>query len=62
MRTEEELLAAIDADPEEAPPRLAHAEWLAANGQASRAEFIRACLSRGYVDQRPWLACPPSVA
>jgi uncharacterized protein (TIGR02996 family) len=41
MPTEEELLAAIDADPDEDQPRLAHADWLDANGDPKRARFIR---------------------
>jgi uncharacterized protein (TIGR02996 family) len=41
MPTEAELIAAIDANPEEDAPRLAHADWLQANGDPDRAEFIR---------------------
>jgi uncharacterized protein (TIGR02996 family) len=38
--TEADLLAAIDASPEEDAPRLAHADWLQSSDPA-RAEFIR---------------------
>jgi uncharacterized protein (TIGR02996 family) len=41
MPTEAQLLAAVEANPEDDAPRLAHAEWLAKNGQRERAEFIR---------------------
>jgi uncharacterized protein (TIGR02996 family) len=41
MPTEKELLSAIDASPDDAAPRLAHADWLQANGDPARAEFIR---------------------
>jgi uncharacterized protein (TIGR02996 family) len=41
MATEEELLAAIDANMDDDTPRLAHADWLEANGDPERAEFIR---------------------
>ena len=34
MATEEELLSAIDANMDEDAPRLAHADWLEANGNA----------------------------
>jgi uncharacterized protein (TIGR02996 family) len=36
------LFRAILADPDADAPRLAYAEWLAANGQSARAAFIRA--------------------
>jgi uncharacterized protein (TIGR02996 family) len=42
--TEAELLDAIDANPDDDAPRLAHADWLEANGHKLRAEFIRAQL------------------
>src|SRR5262245_19424054 len=35
------LLAAIDADPDDDAPRLAHADWVEANGDPARAAFIR---------------------
>src|SRR3974390_780338 len=41
---EEELLAAIDARPDEDGPRLAHADWLEANGDPERAAYIRSSL------------------
>jgi uncharacterized protein (TIGR02996 family) len=41
MPTEEEFLAAIDANMDDDAPRLAHADWLAKNGSKERAEFIR---------------------
>jgi uncharacterized protein (TIGR02996 family) len=41
MPTEQDLLDAIDANPADDAPRLAHADWLDANGDPERAEFIR---------------------
>jgi uncharacterized protein (TIGR02996 family) len=41
MPTEAELLAAIAANPDDDAARLAHAEWLEANGDPERAEVIR---------------------
>src|SRR5262249_53102359 len=50
MPTEEELLATIDASPDDDAPRLAHADWLENNGDRERAEFIRAQLDDEEVD------------
>jgi uncharacterized protein (TIGR02996 family) len=47
MNPPRELLAAIAADPDAAAPRLAAAEWFAANGDPERAEFIRLQLEVG---------------
>jgi uncharacterized protein (TIGR02996 family) len=44
--TEQTLLNAVLADPEDDTPRLAYADWLAENGQPDRAEFIRLQLER----------------
>jgi uncharacterized protein (TIGR02996 family) len=44
MPREEDLLSAIDANPDDDAPRLAHADWLEANGNRERAEFIHAQL------------------
>ncbi len=44
MPTEEELLAAIDADLDADAPRLAYAAWLEGNGDPQRAEYIRVSL------------------
>src|SRR5262245_44860194 len=44
MSTEADLLAAIDAAPDDDAPRLAHAAWLEATGNPDRAEFIRLSL------------------
>jgi uncharacterized protein (TIGR02996 family) len=41
MPSEADLLAAIDASPEDDAPRLAHADWLARHGQRPRARYIR---------------------
>src|SRR5262249_53852918 len=41
MPSEEEFLAAIDANMDDDAPRLAHADWLEKNGNKERAEFIR---------------------
>jgi uncharacterized protein (TIGR02996 family) len=48
--TEAELLDAIDANPDDDAPRLAHADWLEANGHKERAEFIRADLRGEHVN------------
>src|SRR5262249_250878 len=45
MPTEEELLDAIDAAPDEDAPRLGHADWLEAHGDAERAAYLRRNLS-----------------
>ncbi len=39
--TEADLLAAVHCHPDDDAPRLAHADWLEANGDKERAEFIR---------------------
>ena len=44
--TEQALLSAVLAKPDDDAPRLAYARWLAANGQAERAEFIRLQIER----------------
>src|SRR5262245_30564076 len=44
--TEQTLLGAVLAAPEDEAPRLAYADWLAANGQSERAEFIRLQIER----------------
>ncbi len=46
MPTEADLLAAIDARPDDDAPRLAHADWLEANGDPDRAGFIRLQVQR----------------
>src|SRR4051794_16963366 len=47
MPTEAELLAAVEANPEDDAPRLAHADWLEQRGRRDRAEFIRLQVRRG---------------
>ncbi len=60
MPTEKELLAAIDAAPDVDAPRLAHADWLEANGDRERADFIRRQLAyRG--DSERYTAGLPTV-
>lgn len=61
MPTEAELLAAIDASPDEDAPRLAHADWLEQNSQPQRAAFIRAQLAGRPADEKPWVAGLPRV-
>ncbi len=41
MISEDELLGAIAADPDNDAPRLVYADWLATHGQGERAELIR---------------------
>ena len=41
MTTEDALLAAIAATPDDDLPRLVYADWLDENGRPIRAEFIR---------------------
>src|SRR5262245_62135470 len=76
MSTEAELLAAIDASPDDDAPRLAHAAWLQENGDPARAELIRLQVGKeeqnGIVSEREkellaqhgarWLAGRPVVA
>lgn len=61
MPTEEELLAAIDANPEDDTPRLAHADWLEAQGEEERAAFIRAALAGERQNDWPWRTALPRV-
>jgi uncharacterized protein (TIGR02996 family) len=51
MATEEEFLAAIEANHDDDAPRLAHADWLENNGDPERAEFIRLQVADA---RRPW--------
>src|SRR5262249_42549492 len=54
MPTEEEFLAAIDANMDDDAPRLAHADWLEQNGSKDHAEFTR--LQVGMARAGPYLA------
>ena len=59
--SEADLLAAIDADPDDDAPRLAHAAWLEANADPERARFIRNQIAGEWANPAPWLAGLPSV-
>jgi uncharacterized protein (TIGR02996 family) len=61
MPTEQELLDAIDAHPDDDAPRLAHADWLEANGDPERAEFIRGQMAGVPGDAQRWVAHLPTV-
>jgi uncharacterized protein (TIGR02996 family) len=61
MPTEEELLCAIDAAPDEDQPRLAHADWLEAHGDPERADYIRRSLSTERDTYYRWVAGLPCV-
>jgi uncharacterized protein (TIGR02996 family) len=51
MPSEEELRSAIDANPDDDAPRLAHADWLQAHGDPERAAYIRSALrTEGDID------------
>lgn len=55
---ERERLLAIHENPEDDAPRLAYADWLVANGQADRSEFIRAscAMAQIHVGDEKWKA------
>jgi uncharacterized protein (TIGR02996 family) len=55
MLTEAELLAAVEANPADDAPRLAHADWLQHNGDPDRAELIRLQIRHA---RRPWDRAP----
>jgi uncharacterized protein (TIGR02996 family) len=61
MPTEEDLLSVIDANIDDDAPRLAHADWLEANGNRERAEFIRAQLEGEEVDTSVYTEGLPRV-
>jgi uncharacterized protein (TIGR02996 family) len=58
---EEELLAAIDMSPDDDAPRLAHADWLEANGDPERAAYIRSSLENERDTYYRWLHALPTV-
>src|SRR5688572_6695117 len=59
--TEEELLSAIDAEPEADAPRLAHADWLEANGDPERAAYVRSSLRSERDTFHRWVGGLPTV-
>jgi uncharacterized protein (TIGR02996 family) len=61
MPTEADLLAAIDANPDDDAPRLAHADWLENNGQTGLAAFIREQLAGRWTHEKRWVAGLPCV-
>ena len=61
MHTEAELLAAIDANPDDDAPRLAHADWLQANGDQARAELISRRVVSGVAGRLPLSAPLDSI-
>lgn len=54
MRRDDEYLAAICRTPEDDTVRLAYADYLAANGQDERAEFIRVQIALAKLDPPPY--------
>jgi uncharacterized protein (TIGR02996 family) len=61
MADDAAFLAAIDADPDNDAPRLAHADWLEQNGHLERARFIRRQVAGQPADSRPWTEGLPLV-
>src|SRR5690242_2380486 len=61
MPTEADLLAAIDASPDDDAPRLAHADWLEANGDPERAAYVRRSLGCERDTYYRWVAGLPTV-
>lgn len=61
MPSEQDLLAAIDANSNEDAPRLAHADWLETNGDPEHAHFIRQQLAGDRADGSRWTDGLPRV-